>query len=229
MAETFELLLRDFFADKYIFDKDEFTLRRGDHEMQRGPHRTLSDGEKTAIAFCYFIACIHRKVEANSDYRKLYLVFDDPVTSMSYDFIFSIAQTLKNLSVSNKGEVSINPGVIDGNKYARPELLILTHSSYLFNIVLSNKVVNGNAAFALNAASDAHTLKRTNKYVAPFHEQLKDIYEVANGKDPDHRTGSAIRSVLEAIGRFCRPDKSDSLTNFIQHIATEDGIRLKIE
>lgn len=45
VAETFELLLREFFAEKYVFDKDKFLLKRGDHEMVRGPHRTLSDGE----------------------------------------------------------------------------------------------------------------------------------------------------------------------------------------
>ena len=131
-----------------MFDKELFILKRGDQEMARGPHRTLSDGEKTAIAFCYFVACVHLKVKANSDYKKLFLVFDDPVTSMSYDFVFSIAQALKNLSVSKQGEVSINPSVIDGNKKLRPNLLILTHSSYFFNISFTNRVVPESAAFA---------------------------------------------------------------------------------
>ena len=38
---------------------------------------------------------------------------------------------------------------------------------------------------------------------------------------------NAIRSVLEAVGRFCRPDKSSSLTVFVQHLAAEDGIIVK--
>ena len=105
VADTFELLLKDFFGDKYVFDKDAFVIKRGVHEMARGPHRTLSDGEKTAIAFCYFVACVHRKVTANTDYRRLFMVFDDPVTSMSYDFVFAIAQTLKNLNIGGGGLV----------------------------------------------------------------------------------------------------------------------------
>lgn len=227
VAETFEVLLKEFFAEKYVFDKKNFVLRRGEQEMARGPHRTLSDGEKTAIAFCYFIACTHKKVETSSDYKKLFLVFDDPVTSMSYDFIFAIAQTLKHLNISEKGEISINPGNIDGNKCWRPELLLLTHSSYFFNISLTNRVVEDNAAFALHTDGKSHSLARLNKYIAPFQEQLKDIHEVANGKDPDHRTANSIRSVLEAIGRFCRPDKSDSLTDFVKHLAGEEDITLK--
>lgn len=227
VADTFEILLKDFFGEKYVFHKDVFVLTRGAHEMTRGPHRTLSDGEKTAIAFCYFVACVHRKVTANSDYRRLFLVFDDPVTSMSYDFVFAIAQTLKNLNISDLGEVSVNPGLIDGNKHKRPELLILTHSSYFFNISVTNKVVDPNAAFALYPDKAVHKIARLNKYVAPFQEQLQDIYEIANGREPDHATANAVRSVLEAVGRFCRPDKSSSLTVFVQHLAAEDGITVK--
>ena len=227
VADAFALLLREFFAEKYVFDKDKFILKRGDREMLRGPHRTLSDGEKTAIAFCYFIACVHRKVSANSDYQRLFLVFDDPVTSMSYDFVFTIAQTLKNLNISDQGEVSLNPGLIDGNKYLRPELLILTHSSYFFNISQTNKVVENNAAFALLSEGDKHAITRLNKYVAPFQAQLKDICDIASGRDPDHTTANGVRSVLEAVGRFCRPDKSGSLSEFVQHLAGEEGISVK--
>lgn len=229
VAETFELLLKEFFSDKYVFDKDNFILKRGKHKMTRGSHRTLSDGEKTAIAFCHFVACVHRKVEANSDYRKLFLVFDDPVTSMSYDFVFSIAQTLKNLNISDQGEISINPGQIDGNKHLRPELLILTHSSYFFNICLTNRIVDERkgAAFSLHPDAGTHKLVRLKEYVAPFKEQLRDVYDVANGRDPDHRTANSVRSVLEAIGRFCRPDKSESLSTFVQHLAGDEGIAVK--
>ena len=228
VAETFETLLREFFGDKYLFDKDRFTLTRGDHEMARGIHRTLSDGEKTAIAFCYFVAGIHRNVSANSDYEKLYLVFDDPVTSMSYDYVFSIAQTLKNLNVSKSGEISVNPGKIDGNNYRRPRLLILTHSTYFFNISFSNRVINeSKSAFSLNFKDGRHELSKLSKYVAPFHQQLRDVYKVSEGQEPDHSTGNAIRSVLEAVGRFCRPDKADSLSNFITFLAAEENITLK--
>lgn len=227
VAETFDLLLREFFAEKYAFDKETFVLKRGSNEMTRGPHRTLSDGEKTAIAFCYFIASIHRKVTANSDYRKLFLVFDDPVTSMSYDFVFAIAQTLKNLNISDQGEVSINPGKIDGKKHLRPELLILTHSSYFFNISRTNRVVSDGATFSLYSEGSKHKLTRLRSYVAPFEQQLEHVFLVANGSDPDHGTGNAIRSVLEAIGRFCRPDKSDSLQDFIAFLTGEDGLPIK--
>ena len=228
VAETFERLLHQFFADKYIFDRDNFILKRGHSKMARGPHRTLSDGEKTAIAFCYFIACIHRKVKSNGDYKKLFLIFDDPVTSMSYDFIFNIAQTLKSLSISNQGEISTNPSRIDGNKCKRPELVILTHNSYFFNISITNGIIQKGSAFSLYVDNGTHKLIRLTNYIAPFQQQLKDIFEIAEkGKDPDHQTGNAIRSVLEAIGRFCRPDKSNTLADFMNFLVKDGEFKIQ--
>ena len=64
-------------------------------------------------------------------------------------------------------------------------------------------------------------------YVAPFQQQLKDVYEVAHGKEPDHSTCNAVRSVLEAVGRFCRPDKAKNLSGFISYLASEDDIAIK--
>lgn len=227
VADTFDILLKQFFGERYVFDKDSFALRRGDKVMARGPHRTLSDGEKTAIAFCYFIAAVHRKVAASSDYQKLFLVFDDPVTSMSYDYVFYIAQTLKNLNISKQGDVSVNPSKIDGSKNTRPNLLVLTHSSYFFNVARANSVIKPDATFSLGSIDKGHDLRPLKEYVAPFKQQLEEVYWVANGREPDHSTGNCIRSVLEAVGRFCRPDKTTSLQEFITFLASEDGIEVQ--
>ncbi len=227
VAETFELLLHHVFSDKYSFDRHRFVLKREDKEMTRGVHRTLSDGEKSVIAFCYFVASIHRKVQVNSDYQKLFLVFDDPVNSMSHDYVFAIVQILKYLRISGQGQVSINPSHASDSAYLQPELLILTHNSYFFNVLLTNRAVKNEAAFALQAGSESHLLVSIDRYLAPFHEQLKDVDEVAHGKPADHTTANSIRSVVEAVGRFCRPDKCDSLENFVRFLAGDEGISLK--
>ena len=227
VADTFDILLKEFFGKRYVFDKDSFALKRGDNEMTRGPHRTLSEGEKTAIAFCYFIAAMHRKVVTSSDYKKLFLVFDDPVNSMSYDYVFAIAQTLKHLNISEQGEVSVNPTNLSGNKSTRPNLLVLTHSSYFFNVARANAVIKPEATFSLSKLGEKHDLRRLKDYIAPFEQQLEHVYRVANGGKPDHSTGNCIRSVLEAVGRFCRPDKTQSVQEFITFLAGEDGFKIR--
>jgi hypothetical protein len=225
VAQTFELLISSFFGTKYSFDRSAFVLRRESKKMARGASRTLSDGEKTAIAFCYFLACAHKKVKQTSDYAKLFFVFDDPITSMSYDFVFSIAQTLKNMSISNSGEFSINPADIGPAR--KPELLILTHSSYFYNICVTNRVIEKEAAFFLYKAGNEHKLANRAKYAAPFEEHLKEIVEVHGGREANHTTGNAVRCVLEAIGRFCHPDKSETLSEFIKFLAGEENFIIK--
>ncbi|MCV9960336.1 AAA family ATPase [Pararhizobium sp. BT-229] len=226
VATTFEALIISFFGQKYSFDKTSFTLRRDNREMVRGPSRTLSDGEKTVIAFCYFIACVHKKVKTTSDYGKVFLVFDDPITSMSYDYVFAIAQTLKHLSISTTGTVSINPGDINKG-FLRPDLLVFTHSSYFYNICVTNRVVKEEAAFFLHKTGQSHQLSKLKKYIAPFEEYLREIVGVHGGTEPTHTTGHAIRCVLEAVGRFCHPDKCDSLSNYISYLAGEEGFEIK--
>lgn len=225
MAQTFEILMGSFFGKKYTFDPTEFVLKRENKKMARGASRTLSDGEKTAIAFCYFVACTHKKIRSTSDYAKLFLVFDDPITSMSYDFVFSIAQTLKNISIASGGEISVNPADIARSN--RPDLLVFTHSSYFYNICITNHVVKEDAAFFLHQANGEHRLSKRARYIAPFEQHLKEIVDVHAGRDPNHTTGNAVRCVLEAIGRFCHPDKCDSLSNFITYLAGEGGFQIK--
>lgn len=224
VADTFDSLITSFFGNKYSFDRTDFTLRRNDKKMARGVSRTLSDGEKTAIAFCYFISCVHKKVKSSSDYGKLFLVFDDPITSMSYDFVFSISQTLKNMTISASGEISINPASIRISK--RPDLIIFTHSSHFYNTCVTNRVVKDGAAFFLHNNGSTHKISRRDQFVTPFEQHLKEIVDVHSGQDPSHTTGNAIRCVIEAIGRFCHPEKS-SLTDFITYLAGDGGFEVK--
>lgn len=225
VAQTFESLIGGFFGEKYSFDRAEFILNRENKKMARGASRTLSDGEKTAIAFCYFIACAHKKVKSTSDYARLFLVFDDPITSMSYDFVFSIAQTLKNMSITSDGEISINPA--DIAKSSRPELLVFTHSSYFYNICVTNNVVKDDAAFFLRQVGGEHKLSNRARYITPFEQHLKEIVDVSGGRDPDHTTGNAVRCVLEAIGRFAARINATPSQTSLSSSRAKAGFRLR--
>ena len=224
---TFDALLKRFFGTKYTLDKSTFTLRLNYKSMKKGPRRTLSEGEKTVIAFCYFVACVHTKVKTGTDYSQLYLVFDDPITSLSCDFVYSITQTLRMLRISKDGVVKIGAGELTNSPFNRPQLLILTHSGYFFNLLLSNRVVERVAALSLSSGQLTHQLVKMSEYISPFRDQLRHVVVVAEGRTPDHSTANSIRSVLEAIALFCGPDKSARLNDFINHLVCEDGIEIR--
>ncbi|MEP2092042.1 AAA family ATPase [Roseibium sp.] len=223
VVETFSLLLGRFFGDRYTFDAESFKVHRKDMEIRRGSDRTLSDGEKAALAFCYFIAQTHLRVASNEDYEKVYFVFDDPVTSMSFDFVYSIIQALKLLRINKDGEIQFNLN----SDVHRPKMLILTHNNYFFNVVSTNNVVSKSGLFQLVAGATAHRLVSQKSFATPHLLQLKHVAEVANKTiAPDHTTPNAIRSVVEGMWKFCRPDLTD-FDGFLRYLIEQYEIEIK--
>ena len=223
VVDTFAALLNRFFGDKYTFDGSAFKVRRNNKEMRRGSDRTLSDGEKAGLAFCYFLAQTHLKVNSIEDYQKLYLVFDDPVTSMSFDYVYTIIQSLKLLRISRDGEMQFNLR----SDLHRPKMLILTHNNYFFNVSNSNRIVRPRGLFQLVPGEREHELASQQAFATPHTLHLKAVHDVASGLSrPNHTTANSIRSVVEGIWKFCRPDFSN-LEEFLGYLISEHGIEIK--
>lgn len=221
VVETFTTLLRHFFGEKYTFDEGAFKVRRSYEEIKRGCDRTLSDGEKSVMAFCYYIAQCHLKVDAIADYRKLYFVVDDPVSSLSFDYIYSISQCLKHLRIDDMGAISLSMAPTP-----RPKMLILTHNNYFYNVCSTNHIVKEAGLFQLIAGAETHELRIQKAFATPHMLQLRDVHRVSERKlSPDHTTANSIRSVIEGMWKFCRPDISQ-FEAFVQFIVGE-GLEIK--
>lgn len=223
VVKTFSMLLNRFFGDKYTFDGSVFKVRRNNKEMRRGSDRTLSDGEKAVLAFCYFLAQTHLKVNSIEDYEKLYFVFDDPVTSMSFDYVYTIIQTFKLLRISRDGEIQFNlcPDL------HRPKMLLLTHNNYFFNVSSANRIVKSKGLFQLIPGENEHKLASQKALATPHTLHLKSVQDVASGANPaDHTTPNSIRSVIEGIWKFCRPD-FPNLEKFLGHLIDVHEIEIK--
>ena len=223
VVSTFSDLLKRFFGDKYTFDGTAFKVRRNNRKMRRGSDRTLSDGEKAGLAFCYFLAQTHLRVNSVEDYEKLYFVFDDPVTSMSFDYVYTIIQSLKLLRISEDGEIEFN---LRSDRH-RPKMLILTHNNYFFNVSNANRIVQPRGLFQLVPGESEHELTSQKAFATPHTLHLKAVYDVANGSArADHTTPNSIRSVIEGIWKFCRPDFSN-LEEFLGYLIGEHEIEIK--
>lgn len=64
-----------------VGDDDRFQLTRAGH-----PAKNLSDGERTAIAFAYFLT----KLEEQEDLRKVIIYIDDPISSLDSNHLFQV-------------------------------------------------------------------------------------------------------------------------------------------
>ena len=197
MAESFREFLNYFFQGKYSFDDDRFRIVFDGESMSNGVSRVLSDGEKSVVAFCYFLAESHRLVSRDADYEDLVFVIDDPISSMDFHYVYAMAELLRHLRV------------FMGTKRSR--VILLTHSIEFMGILLRNRVLAG--GFSL-AGSTARVLQQD--LVMPYEGHLRDVLDVSTSRiEPSHHTPNSIRHVLETIVSFESP--GSQVATLFQH------------
>lgn len=76
-------------------DKDRFTLKRENSEA-----KNLSEGEKTAIAFSFFLT----KLKEIKDFDKTIVYIDDPISSLDSNHIFQVNAILKGFFFSYQND-----------------------------------------------------------------------------------------------------------------------------
>jgi len=191
VAEAIEDFLNVFFADKYTFDKNNFCLKFGIHNLISNASDVLSDGEKSIVAFCVYLAETHTKVDKEADYQKLFFVIDDPISSLDFHYVYSVAQIIRRLNDKTRFPIG-----------ERLRFLILTHNIEFMSILIRNKIIDGR--FILEKSE----IKKLQKeLIMPYEEHLRDVYEVSEAtKNPTHTTPNSIRHILETINKFEKPN-----------------------
>ncbi|HEB9321906.1 AAA family ATPase [Campylobacter coli] len=199
--KTFRLLLDVFFQGKYKFSESDFCLTlNNSHKLKNRITKVLSDGEKSIIAFCHYIAESHVKISQADEYEKMFFIIDDPISSMDYHYVYSVSKIIRDLQ-----------NYISDIKNIR--FLILTHNVDFYNMLIRNKITKDN--FILE---NGKIIKiNENKYILPYIEQLKEIYKIYTGQEkPKYHTANSIRNVLESVGRFFYP--TDDLHDVMQKL-----------
>ena len=204
ISKTFSELISYFFGGKYeiAFNEKAFSIVFKKHDLKDDAPHILSDGEKNIVAFCYYLASTHMLVEHDSDYNNIFFIIDDPISSMDYNYVYTMTQIIRSLQ-------NIFPH-IEHEKY-----LLLTHSVEFMGILSRNKI--------LSAQYTLHNGKISpikGQLILPYQAHLNDIYEIASGiSSPTHTTGNSIRHILETLWRFERPDLA-SLRNYLDTLST---------
>lgn len=244
ISENFNKLISLFFPGKYHFDRNDFSVSLKNDYKPENISNVFSDGEKTIVAFCYFLSSVYKDIKNIRELDDLYLILDDPINSVSSDYIYKVAEILKYLCIDQNGNLILVPAGNDrdkkrdndhtdkkdndqrGENYRQVPWLIFTHSSLFFNICVNGRVVDKNAAFVMSEKLETHEIKRVAKYFSNFEKQLRHIQDVTNTRKPEHYTANAIRSVLETVSSFCYPDAT--LTDFLNLYSKKYGVLSKV-
>lgn len=182
-------LLKEFFKDRYTYDLKNHVLKLNDtYPLRESASDKISEGEKSILAFCYFLSLIHSLVSRAEDYQRLLLVIDDPISSLDFNFVYQVAQEIRDLKINFK------------LTYSR--FIILTHNIEFMSVLIKNKIIL--TALLLNQSKLTELNK---KYLLPYEHHLRHIFDISEHNiQPTFQTPNSIRHVLETICNFKHPE-----------------------
>lgn len=196
---TLKDLFSMFFQNKYLIEDTDngFIVKLENNIINDKLNDVLSDGEKSIMAFCNYIAETHIIVNNKKDYNKLFYIIDDPISSLDSDYIYCVANVIRYLTKYFEN--------ITYEKY-----IILTHNINFARMLIRNKIVSNKFQI-----KNKNLQKLDEKdFDIPYLHHLKDIYSIYKGNsDISHTTANSVRQILEGIHYFCAP--STTLENFV--------------
>lgn len=207
VASTIKTVLNYFFDDKYTLDEDTFRLIFHRNTLEKKQAKDiLSAGEKNIVAFAYFIGDTHLRIESEDDYKKLFFVIDDPISSMDFSHVYTLCGVIRDITK-----------IID--KLNRERLLIFTHNNEFMRVLSSNNIVDKKLLLKENVLKEFN-----NNLTVPYINHLLDIFKVARkGISPSHTTANSIRHIVETMTKFEKIDiTNNSIADYIRENIPDD-------
>lgn len=191
---------------------DSFKIERREDDLYqlvrpgKGPdtYGSLSEGEKTLITFLYFVELITGSFasSASSSLERKIVVIDDPISSLSHNFVYDIAATISRDII----------GLKDAKDRRLKQVIVLTHSLFFLNELI--KVGKKEDPVQLQRV----VKKRYSSIMAMKVEDLKNDYEawwqVVKDAYQDlvssATVANAMRCILERFFYFTKQQESFS-------------------
>ena len=124
-------------------------------------YKSLSEGEKTVIAFFYFIELVNGSADRDNHIaqNKKIVVIDDPISSLSNTYVYDVAWLIAN-------------EIIDGPAAVR-QVFVLTHSLFFHHELIKQIKPSGQCQYF-------RVIKRQNTTVVPMgKDDIKNEYDAA--------------------------------------------------
>lgn len=151
--------ITDFTIARKLGDGNLYCLERPGVEQE--DYKSLSEGEKTIIAFFYFIELVSGSADPDHHVaqNKKIVVIDDPISSLSNTFVYDVAWLIANEIISGASSVR--------------QVFVLTHSLF-FHHELIKQIKQP------NQCQYFRVVKRQNTIVVPMgKDDIKNEYDAA--------------------------------------------------
>jgi len=186
----------------------------------------LSDGEKTSLAFAYFLSKFKNERETEDKCSESVVVIDDPVSSLDENRLYSTAHLIR-----------------DNFKTAR-QLIVLSHN-FLFLKFFNSSYGGKTNCLLLRGDKLSELPEELKNFESPYFYMLKNVMKFAEGTDSDSYQNAKkylpnyIRRVLETFLSFkfanIKKDsgsRSPGLNDFDKSVASlniEDSIKQELK
>ena len=191
-----------------------YRLRRGSEPEKAEVFKSLSEGEKTMVAFLYFIeSCSGSLTPETIHPENKLIVIDDPISSLSHNYIYEVAALIKRKIIKAA---------------AARHVVILTHNMFFFQEMLLNsgrlqdgKKAPANWSLFRVIKSDYSSCERLS-----MHEMLNEyqalwqtLKDVRDEKTQPVVLFNTMRNILEYYFSFAC--KNEKLKNALEALAEE--------
>ncbi|GAA8555010.1 AAA family ATPase [Helicobacter pylori] len=228
--ETINNYLKALNLPKYSLDKDYRIVLNSDALENSEDKIILSDGEKTTLAFAYFLARL-KLFYKKEDLKNLVVVIDDPISSLDEQRIYNTTCLVAKINQDLAREKL-------SNEENKAQVFVLTHN-HTFMARLINMI--GKHARYLQLERHQGQLKivckdKANGYFDTFYLLLfKEVYEFAKRETVQDdfneaiNYGNKVRILLESflkinfIDSFLGEDKTFKKEKIEKLIETADG------
>lgn len=184
--------------------------------------KSLSEGEKTLISFLYYLECLEGSDTAEDgavDLGRTIAVIDDPISSLSHNFVFDIASIVH-------GEL-IRPR--DGTPRPR-QVIVLTHNLFFLHELLRQTVGEKNLSNPGNRCQLLRVVKSEHTKVVPMKatELMNDyqalwqvLRDARDGNTPAIMVPNAMRCILEHFFWFTHQE--DKFKEALKSVGEQDA------
>ncbi len=196
-----------------------FQILRGDQIAYN-----LSEGERSLVAFCYFMAKLE---DAKTKGKELVIWIDDPVSSLDSNHVFFVFSLLENIITKSYK----NP---DGSKsYRYKQLYVSTHNlDFLKYLKRLSHPKNDSEYFLLERIDKRSKLilmpNYLKNYITEFNYLFHQIYKCSkiNNTHNDHEAfynfGNNLRKFLEAYLFYKYPVQTNDKTKKLRMFFDDD-------
>lgn len=177
-----------------------------------GVFKTLSEGEKTLLSFLYFLEVCNGELNAagGSLKNERIIVIDDPISSLSHNYVYDIASLIRRLVLHPKTRFK--------------QVIILTHNLFFFHEMhklLKDDKEDSLALFRITKADYSTVVPMREGEIQNDYQALwQTLKDALNGSASPNVIPNIMRNILEHYFTFVH--QKDSLRHALLELSDEN-------